>query len=233
MTDYGLRDMPCQIICLNGRVAPTAAPQCGSADARRLAGERTRRQLLHTAQEMIAERGEDAVRLRDLTTRAATNIGAVHYHFGSMRTLLAAATTDAVERIVDAQIRELDALPGRATLHDISAAYLRPMIAMLAGPSSSERAYVRVLARFTTDPPAALQAWADDVTARAHHALIPRLRDVLPGLTDDTLRFRVICAGGVLVLLSAVALQPHIAGRTPQELEDLLTPVVAGALAGG
>lgn len=213
-------------------MATTEESQGESADARRLAGARTRFQLLQTAQEMIAERGEDAVRLRELTGRAATNVGAVHYHFGSMRALLAAATTDAVERIIDAQVRELDALPGLATLHDICAAYVRPMIAMLAGPASSERAYVRVLARFTTDPPSELQAWADDVTARAHRVLITRLREVLPGLTDDTLRFRIVCAGGVLVLLSAVALQPHLDGHTPQEIENLLVPVVAGALAG-
>lgn len=221
------------IIWLNDLMAPETAPPVESADARRLAGERTRLQLLKTAQEMIAERGEDAVRLRELTARAATNVGAVHYHFSSMRGLLTAATADAVERIIDAQIRELEALPAQTTLHDICAAYIRPMIAMLTGPSSSERAYVRVLARFTTDPPAELQTWADEVTARAHRVLMTRLRGVLPGLTDDTLRFRVICAGGVLVLLSAVALQPHIDGHTPQKIEDLLVPVIAGALLGG
>lgn len=204
-----------------------------SVDARYLAGERTRRQLVVTAQQMIAEHGEDAIRLRDLTARAGVNVGAVNYHFGSVRALLTEATTDAVERIVDAQVRELDALPAQSTMHEIAAAYFRPMIHMLAGPSSSERAYVRVLARVTTDPPAALQAWADEVTGRAQHALIGRLRRVLPDITDDVLRFRATCVGGVLVLLSAVALQPYIKGRTHEDLETLLVPVVAGALTGG
>lgn len=211
----------------------TASSDDQRVDARRLGGEQTRRQLVETAQHMIGERGEAAVRLRDLTSRAGTNVGAVNYHFGSVRALLAAATTDAVEQIIDAQIQELALLPGTATLHDIATAYFRPMIAMLAGPSSSERAYVRVLARVATDPPADLQAWADEVTARAQHALITRLHVVLPDLTEAELRFRAVCVGGVLVLLSAIALQPYIEGRTTTELEELLVPVIAGALAGG
>lgn len=203
------------------------------ADGRLQLGERTRRQLVTTAQEMLAERGEHAIRLRDLTTRAGTNVGAVNYHFGSVSALLAAATTDAVERIIDAQIREVHALPPDATLHELAGAYVRPMVEMLTGPSRSERAYVRVLARVTTDPPTQLQEWADNVTAQAQRALIDRLAGVIPDLSDDVLQFRATCVGGVLVLLSAAALQPHIQGRTPQELEVLLIPVVAGALAGG
>lgn len=208
-------------------------PAGESVDARHQAGERTRRQLVVTAQQMIAEVGEDAIRLRDLTSRAGVNVGAVNYHFGSVQALLTVATTEAVERIIDAQVRELDALPTQSTMHEIAAAYFRPMIQMLVGPSSSERAYVRVLARVTTDPPAALQAWSEEVTGRAQYALISRLRWVLPDIADEVLRFRATCVGGVLVLLSAVALQPYIEGRTPGDLETLLVPIVAGALAGG
>jgi len=65
---------------------------------------------------MIAERGESAVRLRDLTEAAGTNLAAVHYHFGGLGALLTAAATEAVERIIDAQIAELDVLPAGATL---------------------------------------------------------------------------------------------------------------------
>ncbi len=210
---------------------PLVLPPTG--DARRQGGARTRRRLVEAAQELIGERGESAIRLRDLTARAGTNVAAVQYHFGGLGPLLAAATGEAVERIVQAQIQEVGSLAADATLHETAAAYFRPMIQELLGPSSKGRAYVRVLARAASDPPRGLQAWADTVTARAHETLVDRLRVLMPELTDDQLLFRVKCVGGILVLLSSTALEPDVAGRSVDELERMLVPVVAGALAGG
>lgn len=210
---------------------PAKAPP--AADARRAGGERTRRRLIEAAQQLIAERGESAIRLRDLTDLAGTNLAAVHYHFGGLGALLTAATTEAVERIIDAQIAELGLLPADATLHEITGAYFRPMVQALKGPSSKGRSYVRVLARVASDPPDGLQGWAASATARAHQALIARLRGVLPGVAEDELLFRVKCAGGILVLLSVPDLEPEFRGKSPEETERMLVPVIAGALAGG
>ncbi|CAA9437822.1 MAG: hypothetical protein AVDCRST_MAG03-3744 [uncultured Rubrobacteraceae bacterium] len=202
-----------------------------TVDARRAGGERTRRRLIEAAQELLAERGESAIRLRDLTTAAGTNLAAVHYHFGGLGALLAAAASEAVERIIDAQVAELGSLPPDATLHEIAAAYFRPMVEALSGPSSKGRPYVRVLARVTSDPPAGLEGWAETATARAHDALVARLRPVLDDVPDDDLLFRVKCVGGILVVLSAAALEPDLQGRTPEAVERKLVPVIAGALA--
>jgi AcrR family transcriptional regulator len=210
---------------------PANAPP--AADARRASGERTRRRLIEAAQELIAERGESAIRLRDLTDVAGTNLAAVHYHFGGLGALLTAATAEAVESIIDAQITELGSLPADATLHEIAGAYFRPMVQALKGASSKGRPYVRVLARVTSDPPDGLEGWAETATARAHEALVARLRVVLPGVAEDELLFRVKCAGGILVLLSVTALEPELQGKSPEEVERMLVPVIAGALAGG
>ena len=202
-------------------------------DGRREGGRRTRRRLVEAAQELLAERGEEAVRLRDLTTAAGANVAAVHYHFGSLGALLATAEAEAVEGIINAQIAELDALGANPTLHDIAAAYFRPMVQALKGPSNKGRPYVRVLARVTTDPPRELREWADAATQRAHERLLQRLRAVLPDVTDEQLAFRVKCIGGILVLLSTTALEPDLRDRTPDQIEELLVPTVAGTLAGG
>ena len=200
-------------------------------DARRASGERTRRRLIEAAQELIAERGESAIRLRDITKVAGTNLAAVHYHFGGLGTLLATAASEAVERIIDAQVAGLELLPPDTTLYEIAAAYFRPMVNALGGPSTKGRPYVRVLARVTSDPPEGLEDWAEAVTARAHQALVARLRPVLPGVSDDDLLFRVKCVGGILVVLSAAALEPDLRGRSPEAMEQKLVPVIAGALA--
>jgi AcrR family transcriptional regulator len=164
---------------------------------------------------------------------AGTNLAAVHYHFGGLGALLTAAAAEAVERFIDAQIAELGLLPAGATLHEIAGAYFRPMVQALKGPSSKGRAYVRVLARITSDPPDELEGWAETATARAHEALLARLRVVLPGVAEDEMLFRVKCAGGILVLLSVPALEPELQGKSPEQVERMLVPVIAGALAGG
>lgn len=209
---------------------PSSGPP--TVDGRRAGGERTRRLLIEAAQELIAERGESAIRLRDLTERAQTNIAAVHYHFGGLAALLATASSEAVENIIDAQIAALDALPAEASLHEIAGAYFRPMVHALKGPSSKGRPYVRVLARVTSDPPDGLESWAATATGRAHAALIPRLRAVMPGVGDDELLFRVKCVGGILVLLSMTALEPELRGKSPDEVERMLVPVIAGTFLG-
>ena len=163
---------------------------------------------------------------------AGTNLAAVHYHFGGLGALLTAAATEAVERIIDAQIAELGVLPAGATLHEITGAYFRPMVQALKGPSSEGRPYVRVLSRVASDPPDGLEEWAASATARAHRALIARLRGVLPGVTDDELLFRIKCVGGILVLLSVPDLEPELRGKSAAEVERMLVPVICGALAG-
>lgn len=207
-------------------------PSIQQLDGRRTAGERTRGLLLDAAQQLIAERGESAIRLRELTERAGTNVAAVHYHFGSLSSLLSTAASAAVEHIVDAQIRELDVLPADASLDEIAAAYFRPMVQALQGSDSMGRPYVRVLSRVAADPPAGLEQWAQQVTGRAHTALAARLRFVLPSVSEQELTFRIKCIGGILVLLSVTALEPELQGKSPEAVERLLVPVIVGALRG-
>jgi AcrR family transcriptional regulator len=212
----------------------TAGPDAEQrGDGRREGGSRTRRRLIETAQELLAEQGEDAIRLRELTTAAQVNVAAVHYHFGSLRALFEVAEAEAVEHIVGAQLAELDALGRDATLHDIAAAYFRPVVQALSGPARAGRSYLGVLVRLATGPPRELQEWVAATIQRAHDRLHESLRAVLPDVPDAELRFRVKCVGGIIVELGGWALEPDLRGKTPQQVEELLVPVVAGALAGG
>jgi AcrR family transcriptional regulator len=227
-------------ICLNGFMSsretatPASGPDAGQrVDGRREGGSRTRRRLIETAQELLAKQGEDAIRLRELTAAAQVNVAAVHYHFGSLRALFQVAETEAVEHIVDAQLAELAALGAGATLRDIAAAYFRPVVQALSGPSGPGRPYLGVLGRLAAGPPPELREWVAATIQRAHDGLLASLRAVLPDVPDAELRFRVKCVGGIIVELGGWALEPDLRGKTPQQVEELLVPVVAGALAGG
>jgi len=90
-----------------------------------------------------------------------------------------------------------------------------------------------VLVRLAVGPPPELREWAAATIQRAHDGLYERLRAVLPDVPDAELRFRVKCVGGIIVELGGWALEPDLQGKSPQQVEELLVPVVAGALAGG
>ena len=55
------------------------------ADLRREAGQRTRDRLLTAALELLAQRGQEGVTLREITEAAGANVAAVSYHFGSLQ----------------------------------------------------------------------------------------------------------------------------------------------------
>src|SRR4051812_3657150 len=101
-------------------------------DQRREAGLRTQARLLDAALDLLAQRGEDGVTLRELTDAAEANVAAVSYHFGSLKSLCGAAIEDALERYLDAQQEAVSALGPESGLDALAAAFARPMIRALA-----------------------------------------------------------------------------------------------------
>jgi AcrR family transcriptional regulator len=212
-----------------------AATSAGAtrADGRRELGERTRQRLLVAARELLAERGEDAIRLRDVTDAAQVNVAAVTYHFGSVKALYHAAIREAIETIIEEQSRQLRELGDDATLEQIAAAWTRPTIALLNGPPSPERSFVLITARVSNDPPDELREWTASVTSRSRDELVAHLRHVLPAVAEDELSFRARCAAGIIKNLSTSNMRLELQGKTTDELERLLVPVITGALAAG
>src|SRR3954447_15493537 len=97
------------------------------ADQRREAGLRTRARLRDAALDLLAERGEGGVTLREITDAAEANVAAVSYHFGSLQSLCDAAVQHAVERYLDAQQEAVDELGPAPSIEDVAAAFARPM----------------------------------------------------------------------------------------------------------
>src|SRR6266576_580180 len=65
---------------------------------------------MEAALDLIAERGEEGVTLRELTDAADANVAAVSYHFGALKSLCDAATEQALERYLDDQQAAVSAL---------------------------------------------------------------------------------------------------------------------------
>ena len=83
--------------------------------------ERTRRRLIEAAREVIAERGVEALRLRDVTTRADVGFASLYHHFADKDALVDAVfaeTLEAVAATTIAAVRDVaDAAEAVAIAH--------------------------------------------------------------------------------------------------------------------
>ncbi|MFZ0383863.1 MAG: TetR/AcrR family transcriptional regulator [Solirubrobacteraceae bacterium] len=204
--------------------------EAARADQRREAGIRTRMRLMDAALDLLAERGESAVTLRELTNAAEANVAAVSYHFGSLKALCDAAVENALERYLDAQQEAVGALNPGSTLEALAAAFARPMMDALAA-GGRDFAVMRIVARAGLDPP---KTW-DRLDARfelIRAAALRVLKAQLPGVKDAELIFRTRCAAGLLNWLVLAPVGAELRNKSRKQVERLVVPVLAGAFRG-
>ena len=201
-----------------------------TTDGRREAGERTRERLIEAARGLLAERGEGDVSLRAITEAAGANVAAVSYHFGSKEALVSAAIEQSVDRLMEEQVDALRALDDDATVDEIAAAWSRPIVDAVAAHPCSDHIFMRVVGRTMATCTDERREQITAQSAAGEDALVAALTRALPDRGEDELRFR---AGAAVMVLNYVTTgAAGLDGQPPAEIERLLVPVVAGALAG-
>lgn len=204
--------------------------ESAKVDQRREAGQRTRTRLLDAALDLIAERGEDGVTLRELTAAADANVAAVSYHFGSLKTLCEASVEYALERYLEAQEEAVSALAPEATVEELAAAFARPMMRALS-TGGRELDVMRIVARAGIDPPRGWErfdARFDRIRADVRRVLKTKLPDV----KDRELTLRTRCVAGMLNWLALAPIGAELRNKSEKQLGRLLVPIVAGAFRG-
>jgi AcrR family transcriptional regulator len=199
-------------------------------DGRREAGERTRERLVDATRRLIAEHGEAGISLRAITEAAGANVASVSYHFGSKEALVNAAVEQSLDRFMQDQIEALRALEN-PTLDDIALAWTQPIVRAVAASPCPEQLFMRVVGRTLTTCTGDRLDRVVRQAAPVEEELVRALRHVLPALAERELRFRVAAAGSIAHFVTTG--QAGLDGRPAEEIERLLVPVVAGALAGG
>jgi AcrR family transcriptional regulator len=199
-------------------------------DQRREAGLRTQTRLMDAALDLLAERGEDGVSLRELTDAAHANVAAVSYHFGSLKSLRDAAIEYALERYLDAQQEAVSALGAEASLEALAGAFARPMMHALA-VGGRELDVMRIVARASVDPP---QGWDrfDASFDRIRADVLRVLKANVPGVRDQELIFRTRCAAGLLNWLVLAPVGAELRNKSEKQIERRLVPVLAGTFRG-
>jgi AcrR family transcriptional regulator len=200
------------------------------ADLRREAGQRTRDGLLAAALELLAQRGQDGVTLREITESAGANVAAVSYHFGSLKALCDSTIEHALERYLDEQNQAVATLAPTSTIQELAAAFIRPMVAAFAA-GGRDLAVMRIVARAGIDPP---QGW-DRLTGKFEQGRRDVLRVLsarLPEIDERELIFRTRCAAGMLNWLALAPISVELSSLSAEQVERWLLPVVAGAFHG-
>lgn len=200
------------------------------ADQRREVGLRTRTRLLDAALDLLAERGEDGVTLRELTDAAEANVAAVSYHFGSLKSLCDAAIEHALEHYLDAQEKAVRTIGPESTLEALAAAFAAPMMRALS-IGGRDLAVMRIVARAGVDPP---QGWNrfDARFDRIRSEVLRVLKANVRGVKDQELIFRTRCAAGMLNWLVLAPIGTELRDKSENQVGRLLVPVLAGAFRG-
>ena len=204
--------------------------QPARADLRREAGLRTRTRLVEAALDLISERGEDGVTLRDVTDAAEANVAAVSYHFGSLQSICDVAIEQALERYLEAQEQAVSALGPESTLEELARAFARPMMSALA-VGGRDLAVMRIVARVGIDPP---YGWGrlSPRFDRIRADVLRVLKANVPGGKDRELIFRTRCVAGMLNWLALAPIGTELRNKSGKQVERLLVPAVAGAFRG-
>ena len=158
-------------------------------------------------------------------------MASVSYHFGSLGALCCATAKDAITRLLDEQTARLQALDDDATVHDIAGAIAQPIVGAISDPTSPHFSLLRIFDRTLSGPPGEMRDWLKASLATVDAELMDHLRQALPDVSDDELRFRWDCAAGILRALAAGTARTDLEGKCPEDLERMLVPVLAGTLA--
>ena len=184
----------------------TPSPRARRTGARNNeAGEETRTRLLDAAEQLFAERGLDAVSVRDITELADANTAAIHYHFGSKQDLIAAVLARRAAAMGERREELLDRLDEQPTagLREVVAVMVQPTAELVAdGPGG--RNYVAFLAALGSH--AELVALVIDVYDPYTERYLRALERVTPDLPGDV-RLQRFAVGKDLV--NRLLGQPH------------------------
>jgi AcrR family transcriptional regulator len=154
----------------------------------------TRERLLGVAERLFAERGIDAVSIRDITRDADANSASIHYHFGSKAGLVAAILQWRAADVGARRAAWLDRIEAAEspTLRDVVEAFVVPTAEMAADTAGGGRYHIGFLAAVLAHPesmPLVIEAFEP-----SFDRIAASFARVTPQLPADVLELRLALA---------------------------------------
>jgi len=166
-----------------------------------------KRRLLDAAEALFAERGFEAVSVRDITTRAEANVAAVNYHFGSRDDLIDLLILHYANPVNEERLARLEAVEKKwhgkiSPLEEVCDAFLRPLAGTARKSRLSEPLFHKLLGRIFALPSASFPTEARHLLQNSTNRFVRVLSKALPSLTTDELQWRShFVEGGIIHLL--------------------------------
>ena len=156
----------------------------------------TPRRLLDVAEELFAKHGVDQTSLREVTSRAGTNLAAVHYHFGSKEGLLRAIVQRGGSPLQEDRMQRLAALrsqPRAPSPRDLLRAFIEPVFKLRDDHPHFPELMARVVAENLL--PTLGEVFQDNFVQGLHY-FAEAFSEALPGVSEEEMRWRLLFTVG-------------------------------------
>jgi AcrR family transcriptional regulator len=186
----------------------------------------TRTRILDAAEELFMQHGFESTSMRLLTAKAAANLAAVNYHFGSKDALIEAVFRRRLDPMNTNRIAELDRLEKEAggrplSPESIIRAFVGASLRMIEDSKSGGRNFIRLLGRTYTDPQKHIRSLIGQLYAPAMARFKAAFERSLPQMPGDELVWRMHFMFGTLAYtLAATDTVQLIAGCKPEDRYD-------------
>ena len=161
-----------------------------------------KRRLLDAGEALFAERGFEAVSVRDITGKAEANVAALNYHFGTREDMIDLLIIHYANPIHEERIARLEALEKKsAQLEEACEAWLRPLLTAPRKCRLPEKSCLMLLGRIFSLPPGSFPPEARQLRMDAIQRFIKVLGKALPGTAGDELSWRVYFVEGAMIHL--------------------------------
>jgi AcrR family transcriptional regulator len=203
----------------------------------------TRTRILDAAEELFMQHGFEGTSMRLLTARAAVNLAAVNYHFGSKDALIEALFRRRLDPMNAARVAALEKLEAEAKGRSLAPeiiirAFVGESLRMVEDAKGGGRNFIRLLGRTYTEPAKSIRALLGQMYAPTIERYKAALERALPQMPREELVWRMHFMFGTLsYTLAATDAVQLIAGSKPEDrhdarlLEDRLTAFLAAGLA--
>lgn len=164
-------------------------------------GRDTKKRILDAAERLFAEHGFDRTSMREVTSAAGANLGAITYYFGSKTALLGQVCERVFGSTSAEQLRRLDELEAHQdepAVEELLDAFLAPIFETLGGAGERGEVITRLAGRIMWDPGQEFRAIANAEFGEVSKRYFAALRRALPHLPDGELWWRFCGVNGVL-----------------------------------
>jgi AcrR family transcriptional regulator len=178
----------------------------------------SKRKLLDAAEQLFAEKGFEAVSVRDITQIAKANVAAVNYHFGSREALLGLVMMRYMIPVSEERLARLETLerkwPGKAVpLEEIIDAFVRPLVTQVRKSELSERLFYKLTGRIFAEQGNGLPAQIEELFRQGAERFTRAFAKALPTVPPEELAWRIhFVIGGMIHMLTHQDLLQRVSG---------------------